>query len=179
MAQTTMDAEQTEKKVWDNRIPYLFFVFFAVIFAVNGYLVYLATTSWVGLVTENPYDRGLNYNQVLEAQRSQEALGFTHTAALNDIRFEDGAWTGVLSVSIQDADGQPLSGVAVVGVLERVGRFSQVFEIQFAPAGMDRFEAPVHGPLGGRWSFRGAVTAEHNGAAVDYRIAETFTVSDL
>ena len=62
-----------------SKIPYIFFIFFAVIFAVNFSYIYVSQKTWRGLATEDAYHKGLNYNQVLEEEKKQKELGWKST----------------------------------------------------------------------------------------------------
>ena len=44
--------------------------------AVNGAMIWIALSSWTGLATNQPYDKGLTYNRNLEAAARQAALGW-------------------------------------------------------------------------------------------------------
>ena len=59
----------------DRIIPLYFVAFFVFIAIMDGIFVYLATTTHSGVVTENAYQKGLNYNQYITAYDQQEMLG--------------------------------------------------------------------------------------------------------
>mgnify|MGYP003638369535 CR=1 FL=1 len=59
-----------------------FFVFFAVVFTVDGIMVYIASTTWNGLTTDNAYERGLNYNKTLAENLNQQEQGWIHEIEL-------------------------------------------------------------------------------------------------
>ena len=60
-----------------SNIPYIFVAFFAVIIAVNLVYIYLAKSTWRGVETENSYQKGLNYNEVLKQEKKQQELGWS------------------------------------------------------------------------------------------------------
>lgn len=62
-----------EKK---SKIPYVFFIFFAVIFAVDFFYIYLAGKTWRGIVVEDSYRKGLDYNQIFAKAEKQKKLGW-------------------------------------------------------------------------------------------------------
>src|SRR4051794_15207153 len=64
-------------------IPWIFVAGMLTVVAVNGALIYFATTTWSGMAINHAYDRGLAYNQVLAAAARQEALGWHVTAQLH------------------------------------------------------------------------------------------------
>jgi nitrogen fixation protein FixH len=53
-------------------IPYLFIIFFAIIFIVDGIIVYLALSTSTGLYTDNAYEKGLMYNKIIAQFNQQE-----------------------------------------------------------------------------------------------------------
>lgn len=84
---------------------------FSIIFAVNGYMLFKALSDHSGLVANEPYRKGLEYNQRIAADERQAALGWTSTAALEP--------TGRVSIVMTDTAGQPVSNIAVQGRLSR------------------------------------------------------------
>lgn len=60
----------------DKLIPWYFVAFFAVIFAVNGVLVYFSVTTMPGVTNKKAYETGLRYNQTLEKAEAAKALGW-------------------------------------------------------------------------------------------------------
>ncbi len=61
----------------DNvRIPLYFVLAFLVVFAVNGVFVYNALTTHHGVVTENAYEKGLDFDRIVkEVREMREADG--------------------------------------------------------------------------------------------------------
>jgi nitrogen fixation protein FixH len=58
----------------DNiRIPLYFVMAFLVVFIVNGIFVYMAVTTNHGVVTENAYEKGLRYDEVVAEIRTLNA----------------------------------------------------------------------------------------------------------
>ena len=156
----------------DNWVPWAFVAFFLVVFAVNGVFIYLATTSWVGLVTENPYERGLNYNEVLAAKAEQERLGWAHEIAFQQGGTADDKWHGTLSTRLTDKAGLAIEGAVVKAVAERPGRYSQVFAVPLQQHGSGIYTGTVELPLPGQWHVK--ILAQKG--ASTYRAAETFFV---
>ena len=82
--------------------------FFAIVFAVNGWLVQAATSTFGGLETQSSYKAGLMFEQdVAEAER-QQALQWRVDGKL--ARGRDGA--AVLDISVRDAHGSPVTGLS-------------------------------------------------------------------
>ena len=76
--------------------------FFGVMFAVNGFMMFEAISTFRGEVTDHPYERGLAYNSQIAAAEAQTQR---HWKA--DITLASGA----LSASLHDAQGAVLTGL--------------------------------------------------------------------
>ncbi len=83
----------------DKLIPWYFVAFFVVLFLVDGTMVTIALRTHTGLVTEHPYEKGLAYNDTVQAEEKQKALGWK-----SDIRYEN----GTLFFDVKDAAGKEL-----------------------------------------------------------------------
>ena len=102
--------------------------FFGVVSAVNGVFIYFALDTWPGLAVENSYERGLNYNEVLNQARRQSQFGWTTSlrAVPEGITFE-----------LTDRDKRPVSYADVAVKLSRPAsaRFDQEFVLTETSAG--------------------------------------------
>ena len=65
----------TASKRWE---PFMVGVvlFLVVVVGVNMLFAYLSVRSWTGMVTSDPYTKGLRFNRRIQAQQAQEALGW-------------------------------------------------------------------------------------------------------
>ena len=89
----------------------MFVAFFAVVAAENGVFITLAIKTMPGVVTEHAYEKGLAYNQTLEAAQEQEKTGLQGTTTYKD---------GVLSFSFKHKkNGAPVSGAKVTAKIIR------------------------------------------------------------
>ena len=57
-------------------IPYYFVLFFIFIIILDSIFVYLAFSSHTGLVSENSYEKGLNYNDIISQKEKQDKLNW-------------------------------------------------------------------------------------------------------
>ena len=88
--------------------------FFAIVFAANGIMAYLAVESFSGVQSEKPYENGLAFNQDIARARAQDAQGWRV-----DENITRGAGGDVLlSVRIIDLAHMPVSGLIVQSVLK-------------------------------------------------------------
>ena len=84
-------------------IPWALCSIFAAFLLANGIMIYFAVASWTGVGTENAYERGLAYNQTLDAVRAQEALGWQVEAELQPLG--DGEARGFRGAFVEAGSG--------------------------------------------------------------------------
>lgn len=72
-------AETKQREFTGKHMILVVGLFFGTIITVNLIMAYFATSSWTGLVVKNSYVASQHYNEKLEAQRAQAALGWTPT----------------------------------------------------------------------------------------------------
>jgi nitrogen fixation protein FixH len=84
--------------------------FFATVIAVNVVLVRAATSTFGGLETANPYQAGLAFNRDHDSALAQDARAWKVTANL----VRGSGETAEVRVKLQDRNGNPVSGIAVV-----------------------------------------------------------------
>jgi nitrogen fixation protein FixH len=82
--------------------------FFAIVFAVNGWLVQAATSTFGGLETQSSYKAGLMFEQEVAKADRQQALGWRVDGTLARGR----AGIAVLDISVRDARGAPVAGLS-------------------------------------------------------------------
>ncbi|MBB6254317.1 FixH family protein [Nitrospirillum iridis] len=137
-------------KVKRSLIPWIFVGGMAVVIVVNGILIYFALHSWTGIVTAKPYERGIEYNKVLQAQAQQDALGWAFDADIEPVAGHD----SVLTVRVADRDGAPLDGMTLTGRLVRPIDVMPDVPLLFTPVGNGRYTATVTLPKHGQWDLK-------------------------
>ena len=135
--------------------PWIFAAGFAVVFIVNGIMVYNAKqASTAGSVRGNPYEDGLRYNEVLAEAEAQKALGW-HVTMRSEIltRNPDAPPTVRLYLTANDRDGRFLDDAVIDALLYRpIGAdLDRPFSLT---ARNDRFEADIPLPAPGQWEAR-------------------------
>lgn len=123
----------------DKIIPWYFVMFFAFIALVNGAMVTTAIKTYPGITTENPYEKGLAYNKVIQAQEQQEALGWKA-----DIRYEN----GYLQFNLRDRNDKNLPVDKATATFTRPTQSGMDFVVELSN------ETPVNFPLKGLWEVR-------------------------
>jgi nitrogen fixation protein FixH len=85
--------------------------FFAIVFTVNGVYVFDAISTHPGVVSEEPYRKGLHYNDRIAAAERQAATGWQDDLAANA--------DGHLALSIRNASGVPVEGLVFTATIGR------------------------------------------------------------
>lgn len=123
--------------------------FFAVIFAVNGIMVFIALDTFTGVHTDDAYRSGRDYNQVIDAARSQADRGWNVT-----MTHEVTEGTLQLAVTFQDKVERPIEGLTVTAELWRPTHDGHDRELKLAPIGAGRYAGTTDLPLAGQWEIR-------------------------
>ena len=133
----------------------MFLGFFGVIFAVNGYFMYSALSTNTGVVANEPYRKGLAYNNRIAAEERQAALGWTHGIDLG----VDGA----LQFTLADSVGKSVEGLIVVAVVQRPATETFDHKLKLTEAAPGRYTASAGTLDNGNW----IVSVEARRAASD------------
>ena len=134
-------------------IPWIFVAGMALVVAVNGVLVYFALGTWSGLVVERPYERGIQYNRLLEAATRQDRLGWQFTIVL-----EAAGDSTRVTVQAMDAAGAPLSGLNLRAAIERPVEREEHGTVMLSEQRPGRYAASLERLRPGQWQTR--LTAE-------------------
>jgi nitrogen fixation protein FixH len=120
-----------------------FLAFFAAIFVMNGALIYAAVRTNSGLVANEPYRKGLHYNERISAEERQAQLGWTEKL--------DVTQDGGIALLLTDNAGQPITGLKVETVLGRPATNREDIRVALNEVAPGRYTAQV-APLGaGSW----------------------------
>lgn len=117
--------------------------FFGTVFLVNGIFLYSALSTYTGIVAQEPYRKGLQYNQRIAAAELQDQLGWQADAALVPERG--------LSLVLRDRQGGPVSGLFVSGVLGRPSTNQHDRSVTLTEVEPGRYVVPVDGLPPGAW----------------------------
>lgn len=153
----------TAKTAWDRRVPWMFVAFFAAIAIIDAGLVTIAVRTGTGTVTEQAYEKGLDYNRTLEAAARQAAEGWQGAIGLEGRR---------LSFALKDRDGGPVRGAAVRAEIVRPVAAGRDFGLPLREAAPGVYEAETDFPLPGQWNVRIYASWQDR----HYQQARTFTV---
>lgn len=120
------DRAQTRRspmRLEGQHVLLMLLAFFGVVFAVNGIFLASALRSYTGVVSNEPYVKGLKYNQRIAADERQQALGWQQQLQVDA--------NGLVSVSFRDEAGHPVRGLKVSGSIGRpsTGRLDRFFQL--------------------------------------------------
>ncbi|WP_445599632.1 FixH family protein [Azospirillum sp. A39] len=138
-------------------IPWLFVAFFLLVFTANGFMVYIATSTYNGLETENHFVKGILYNKSLEGARAQAERGWQVDLAFAPTE----ALKGIVAVTLHDKHGNLLRDSTVTVRFIRPTAEGHDFETELPYLGEGRYAKPVELPLPGQWDMR--LTIVHGG----------------
>jgi len=153
--------------------PYIFVGVFGVVLAVNLVFMYSAVHTFTGIETQEAYDKGLAYNQVLAKAKAQEKLGWTVDATLlpaasADAKSHD---TNVV-LSVTDKVGRPVSGLSVKAEFVRPTKAGFDTKAELMEQGGGRYVSTVSLPLAGQWELH---VVAHKGD-IDYQLGQRVLV---
>lgn len=86
--------------------------FFGIIFTVNAVFLVSALRTHTGIVSQQPYRKGLDYNNRISAYARQKALGWSHAVEIDMARKQ-------VRLTLVDRHGRPVSGLLVNGFIGR------------------------------------------------------------
>jgi nitrogen fixation protein FixH len=121
--------------------------FFAVVIGVNGFMMHMAISTLPGTEVDSAYKASLAYQGEINAARDQDARNWKVDARIE--RRADGA--AALRVEARDHDGQPLTGLAFSGRLERPADQRDDKLIAFAELQGGEYRGNVAGVAPGQW----------------------------
>ncbi|MCP5081382.1 MAG: cytochrome oxidase [Alphaproteobacteria bacterium] len=113
---------------------FMMLAFFGVVIGVNLIMATFASSTWTGLIVKNSYVASQDFNAKLEKARTQDALGWTSTAALNGRE---------LSLKILDAEGNPLNALNVVARVYRPVAEAEDHDVALTAQGAGAYGAKV------------------------------------
>jgi nitrogen fixation protein FixH len=128
--------------------PWIFVAAFAVVLAVNLSMVWLATSTFSGVDTEEAYRKGVAYNEALAAARRQEALGWSVESSLDTPAPGEPV---AVSVRYRDRDGRPIDGLDLRARMLRPAARGRDHDLALTPLGPGLYGGVDSLPLPGLW----------------------------
>lgn len=129
----------------DKMILWYFVIFFLIVAIVNGIFVTIAASTHTGVITENAYQKGLNYNAVIEESEKQDRLGWTSSIELKD---------NLLNVWLYDKNGDDIKNAEVTVYFTRPSQEGHDFSVSLGMDSKNIYSKEVNFPLKGLWDVR-------------------------
>lgn len=118
--------------------------FFGVIFAVNGYFLYAALSTYSGVVSHEPYVKGLHYNERIADDAVQQSR---HWAVKVDVP----ASRDKLTVAIDDPAMKPVTGIAFQGYVGRAASDKTDMKVDLVEEAPGRYAVKLPRLADGAW----------------------------
>jgi nitrogen fixation protein FixH len=134
-------------------IPWIFVAGMLTVVAANGALIFFAFHSWSGVSTQRAYERGIQYNRVLDAAAREDLVGWEISVAVTS------ATAHQLIIEARDRAGRPLDGISLVVELVRPLESLPALPLDMTAKGRGRYAGSLEAlPRAGQWDVRIAAT---------------------
>jgi nitrogen fixation protein FixH len=143
MSPTLLSTARRREGMQGRHVLGAFLGFFVAIFVMNGALIYAAISTNAGPVANEPYRKGLHYNDRIAADARQASLGWTETV--------DVGRDGRVRIDVAGPGGRAVSGLVVSAVLGRPSTQRQDIQLKLTEMGPGRYEARVAALPAGTW----------------------------
>lgn len=120
-----------------------FLAFFGMIFAVNGAMIYSALKTHTGLVANEPYRKGLHYNERIAASERQALLDWSDAVSLRR--------DGMVAVRVTASGGRPVPSLSMRAVVGRPSTNSADRAIELKEAMPGLYEGSLGSLEPGNW----------------------------
>jgi len=129
----------------DKWIPWYFVAFFAILAMIQGVFIIIATSTHTGVVTNQAYEKGLQYNKIVVASELQNELGWN-----GEMDFDG----DLLSFQVRNAGNRLLSSAAVIAHLIRPTQEGHDFSVRLEEDDLGIYRSKIIFPLKGLWDIR-------------------------
>lgn len=126
----------------DKYIPYYFVLFFLVVAAVNAVFVYKALTTHQGVIVENAYEKGLEYNDSIAAYEAQKQLGWNANISHKN---------GAVIFTLSDETGEAISGADARAYFKRPTVKGMDFDVALTQIAPGKYSADIASVNQGLW----------------------------
>ena len=161
MSPTVLPTAPRQPGMQGRHVLWLFLGFFATVFIVNGAMIYSAVSTYSGLVANEPYRKGLHYNERIAADERQTRLGWSDALEVGR--------DGHVRVALTETDGRPVRGMKIAGVLGRPSTNRHDIAVALTETAPGQYEAQAGALAEGNWLLTVEARA-HESADPLYRI---------
>lgn len=143
---SSMDVKTAPRKS-DKFIPFYFVAFFLCLFAIDGLMAYLAVSTHTGVIEEDAYERGVNYNATLAEKARQKESGWSSVIVLTEGH--------IVGFDLTGAQGEKISGAHVMAQIVRPASAGEDFEHKLSETEIPgHYAADISFPEKGMWEIR-------------------------
>ncbi len=143
-----------KKELTGRHVLFMLLGFFGLILVANIALVYLATSSWNGVVQKQPYERGLAYDEVLAEKKELVESGW-----VSHVEYDP--QQRLVMIDLKDKNG-PVSGATGEVTFFRPVHDGEDLDVTLVPVSQPgRYQATADVPAPGLWEVR--ISAEKDG----------------
>ena len=143
MSPTVLPAAKRESGLKGRHVLGAMVAFFGTIFAVNGVLLYKAIATHSGLVAQEPYRKGLHYNDRIAADERQRALGWEDAVTLMP--------GGKVVVKMTDLGGGPVTQLTLSGFIGRPSTTQHDLRVALSETAPGQYSAEMGALETGAW----------------------------
>lgn len=143
-------------------VLFMLIAFFGVIFGVNIYFLVSALRTHTGIVSQEPYRKGLAYNTRIAADERQTALGW-------DVGV-DVAPGGHAKLTFTGLDKKPVTALKVTATIGRPATEREDRKLTFAETQPGLYEAQGAALGAGGWVISAAATTDASASEPLYRL---------
>ncbi len=161
MSPTTLPTARRPTGLQGRHVAIIFFSFFGAIFLMNGAMIYSAISTYSGIVSNEPYRKGLHYNERIAADERQSRLGWIDTVALSR--------DGRLYITLTSRDGTPIRGGFVTALIGRPSTNRHDVRIDLREIAAGQYEAQAQALDDGSWTVAFEVRTRDHGDEPIYR----------
>lgn len=133
-------ADQASPKPFGRQVFALFILFFGVIIIANTIFIYLAVHSHTGVITKNPYEKGLKFNETLEKAKAQPEM-------FDKVSYDK----GILKWTLFDQNHMPVENAVINVTLIRPIQDGYDFETKMDYVSNGIYTQKLELPLSGQW----------------------------
>lgn len=140
-----------------SKIPYFFFAFFATFITVDSVYIYLANKSWTGTLIQNPYQKGLNYNQTIQQSKKQKQLNWQIKTNIESL----GNKTAILTINLSNSSLKTIKNAEITAKFKRPTQegFDFTKKILF---NNKNYSKTIKFPLKGQWKIELTIKKDNN-----------------
>lgn len=133
-------------RVTGRIVLFSLFGFFALIFAANAILIWLAVSTNTGVAVSSSYQAGGNYQSELDAAKAQAARNWSVSADI--VRSGDGA---AIDITVRDTNGAPIGGLDLTVSLASVASEADDRLATLSEGEVGRYRGTVDTLAPGKW----------------------------